>query len=231
MEDSLQALSDPRWKASELPGELQGRPHPLTGEKERIRRSGFETEDDAWDAMREAQAALASETYIKPTRATVADFFQARFAYVRSTTEPTTAANYEALAQAYVLPWIGRRPMQDIIPSVIAALYDQLLREGRRKRDTNWEMYQLWRAAKAAKREIRSRELADQVGVSYAGARRAIARYAAGRIPTEPQLGLSPKTVKSLGMLWKCRNPLTLPVRGFLCDVGDTGIEPVISSV
>jgi hypothetical protein len=35
----------------------------------------------------------------------------------------------------------------------------------------------------------------------------------------------------SLGMLRKCRNPLTLLVRGFLCDVGDTGIEPRTSSV
>jgi hypothetical protein len=41
------------------------------------------------------------------------------------------------LARAYVLPWIGKRAMQDIVPSMIADLYDQLLREGRRKRDTN----------------------------------------------------------------------------------------------
>jgi hypothetical protein len=62
------------------------------------------------------------------------------------------------------------------VPSVVAALYSHLLTQGRRKRDTNWEMYRVWQDARAAKREIRPRELADKVGVTYAGARKAVQR-------------------------------------------------------
>jgi hypothetical protein len=42
-------------------------------------KSGFETEDQAWEAVSEARAALATATYVKPTRAKVADFFEAWF--------------------------------------------------------------------------------------------------------------------------------------------------------
>jgi len=180
---------------------FQGRPHPLTGIRDRIRKSGFDDEDAAWDAMLEAQAALATETFVKPSRATVADFFEAWFPYVRTTTEPTTASNYERDARLYVLPWIGKRQMQDIVPSVVAALYEQLLVGGRRKLDTNWEMYQLWKAATDARQEIRPREIADKVGVSYAGARRAVRRYEVGRIPKPQPPGLAPKTVKTVHIM------------------------------
>jgi integrase-like protein/Arm domain-containing DNA-binding protein len=180
---------------------FQGEPHPLTGEKESIRKSGFETEDDAWEAMADAKAALKTQVYVKPTRATVTDFFEAWFPYVRTTASATTAANYERDARLYVLPWIGRRPMQDIVPSVVAALYEQLLTGGRRDRDTNWEMYQLWRSAVDANREIRPREIADAVGLSYAGARRAVRRYEAGRVPRPQPPGLAPKTVKTVHIM------------------------------
>jgi hypothetical protein len=105
------------------------------------------------------------------------------------------------LARAYVLPWIGKRPMQEIVPSVVAALYSHLLTQGRRKRDTNWDMYRVWRDARTAKREIRPREIADKVGVTYAGARKAVQRYEAGRIRKEPTPGLSPKTVKTVHIM------------------------------
>ncbi|GAA2690559.1 MULTISPECIES: tyrosine-type recombinase/integrase [Actinosynnema] len=180
---------------------FDGPPHPLTGERQRISKSGFATADEAGEAMDEARAAVKAETYVKPNRATVADFFEAWFPYVRTTTEPTTAANYAALARAYVLPWIGKRPMRDIVPSVLAALYDHLLTEGRRKRDTNWEMYQVWLDAQVAKREIRPREIADKAGVSYAAAHKAVQRYRAGRFPTKPAPGLSAKTVKSVHIM------------------------------
>lgn len=178
-----------------------GPPHPLTGERQKIRKSGFETEDEAAEAMAEAMVAVKTEKYVKPSRAKVADFFEAWFPYVRTTTEPTTAANYETLARAYILPWVGQRPMQDFLPSVVAALYEHLLTQGRRKRDTNWDMYQLWLDARNTKREIRPREIADKVGVTYNAARKAVRRYEVGRVPKKPEAGLSPKTVKSVAIM------------------------------
>lgn len=198
-----------------------GPPDVLTGDKPKIRKSGFETEDDAWEAMLDARAALATQTYVKPSRQTVATFFESWFSYVRTTTEPTTAANYENLARLYVLPIIGKRPMQDITPSVIAALYEHLLTRGRAGRpNTNWEMYQLWSAARVRGEDIGIRVIADKAGVTYAGARRAVRRYEVGRIPVEPAAGFAPKTVLSVHIMlgsamgtakaWKCisANPM-----------------------
>lgn len=179
-----------------------GPPDVLTGAKPKIRRSGFGTEDDAWDAMRAAQAALATETYVKPSRQTMAAFFESWFSYVRTNTEPTTAANYQNLARLYVLPTVGRRPIQDITPSVIAALYEYLLTRARvGRRDTNWEMYQAWTAGLARGEALTIRQLADMVGVTYAGARRAVRRYEVGRVPTEPRPGFAQKTVLSVHIM------------------------------
>jgi integrase len=175
-----------------------GDPDPLTGKKKPITRSGYETDDDAWEAMRQARAAIPAGTHVKPSRRTVAQFFEEWFRYVQTSTEPTTAANYIAHARAYVLPWIGERQLQDITPSVVAALYQQLLRSGRRKADTNWEMFLLWKTHK----EITPRQLSDKVGVTYAGARKAIRRYEAGRTPTAAAMpGIAPKTVKTVHIM------------------------------
>jgi len=91
--------------------------------------------------------------------------------------------------------------MQDFVPSMVAALYEYLLTDGRQKRNTNGEMYELWKEACAANREIRPREIADKVGVTYAAARRAVRRYEAGRIPKPHVPGLAPKTVKSVHIM------------------------------
>jgi integrase len=204
---------------------FDGPPHPLTGERQKIRKSGFASEDAAWAGMQEARAALATETYVKPSKAKVSDFFEAWFPYVRTTTEPTTAANYEVLARAYVLPMIGRRPIQEIMPSVVAALYNHLLAEGRRRRDTNWDMYRVWQDARAAKREIRPREIADKVGVTYAAARKAVQRYEAGRLPAKPDPGLSPKTVKTVHIMLS--SAMATAVRWKYLSVNPTeGVKP-----
>ncbi|MBP2330640.1 integrase [Kibdelosporangium banguiense] len=175
-----------------------GDPDPLTGKNKPITRSGFETEDDAWEAMREARSAIPAGKHVQPARRTVTQFFEEWFRYVRTSTEATTAANYEAHARAYVLPWIGQRQLQDIKPPVVAALYQQLLSSGRRKRDTNWEMYQIWKTHQ----EVSATELAEKVGITYAGARKAIRRYEVGRVPQAAALaGIAPKTVKTVHIM------------------------------
>ncbi|MDX3663065.1 hypothetical protein PV646_37715 [Streptomyces sp. ID05-26A] len=96
---------------------------------------------------------------------------------------------------------MGKRLMQDFVPSMVAALYDYLLTEGRQKRNTNGEMYELWKKARAADREIRPREIADKVSVPYTTARSAVRRYEVGRIPKPQVPGLAPKTVKSVHIM------------------------------
>lgn len=198
-----------------------GPPDVLTGEKPKIRQSGFDTDDDAWDAMLEARAALATESYVKPSRQNVTAFFESWFPYVRTTTQATTAANYENLARLYVLPVIGKRPLQDITAPVIAALYEHLLTKARAGQwDSNWEMYQRWKAATARGETLSARELARAGDVTPAGARKAVRRYEAGRVPSEPEGGYAKKTVLSVHIMlgsamstakaWRCisANPM-----------------------
>jgi integrase len=180
-----------------------GNPDPLSGKKEVITRSGFETEDDAWEAMSEAKKAAKKGSYVKPSRATVADFFEQWFPYVRTTTEPTTAANYETLARSYVMPSIGHRPMHEVTPPVISALYEYLLKQGRRTVSKNWDMYEIWTAGRAAGQPITARELSERISITYSGARRAIRRYEHGQVPDRPNAGLSQKSVQSVHIMLK----------------------------
>lgn len=176
-----------------------GPPHPLTGIREVVNRGGFETEDDAWDAMRIAQTQVVEGTYTAPSKATVAEFFERWFKSLSTTTAPTTAANYENLALAYVLPVIGKRQARDLGPEMISALYDHLLTQGRRKTTTsNWAMFQHWRAANG---DTTARELAQVGGISYAGARLALRRYEAGRFPQKPTTGLARKSILSVHIM------------------------------
>ncbi|MEV6226516.1 tyrosine-type recombinase/integrase [Saccharopolyspora shandongensis] len=199
-----------------------GQPDMLTGEKPEIRKSGFESSDEAWEAMLEARAALSSNIYVRPSRQTVAAFFESWFPYVRTTTEATTAVNYENLARLYVLPKLGKRPLQDITAPVIAALYEHLLTEARAgKRNSNWEMYLRWKSAQQRGEEISARALSEIGDVTPAGARKAMRRYEVGRVPAEPEGGYAPKTVLSVHIMlgsamsaaknvWKCigANPM-----------------------
>ena len=49
-------------------------PDPLTGERRRDARSGFDTEKAAWDALIEANNQLRSNTYVKNSTTTVGQF-------------------------------------------------------------------------------------------------------------------------------------------------------------
>lgn len=76
----------------------------LTGQRDRIVRSGYSTPEYANEALDAALKDANAVTYVKPptgsARMTVAEFFTEWFAYVHTSTASTTAANYEALARA-----------------------------------------------------------------------------------------------------------------------------------
>lgn len=183
---------------------FDGPPHPLTGERRRISQSGYESEADAWNALAEARSKVLADTHTKPSKMTVAEFFEEWFPRMRMSVEPTTANNYETLARSYVMPIIGKKRLQQVDSVTIAALYEHLLREGRRKKtDTNHQMYEIWREVNARGGDIKPAELARKVGVSYWGARDAMFRYEAGRTPGEPTTGLSHKSVHSVKIMLK----------------------------
>lgn len=205
---------------------FDGPPHPLTGDRERISKSGFQTDEDAWAALAEARAKVGQGTHVKPSRVTVSQFFELWFPKMRMSVEPTTAKNYETLARSYVMPVIGKRRIQDVDSLTISALYEHLLKDGRvRKGDTYYEMYSTWKEITDRGDDIAPAELARKVGVSYWAARNALIRFKAGRVPTRRPAGLSKKSVHSVKIMLKSafsdavvlgyvpRNP-TVGVRG-----------------
>lgn len=200
---------------------FDGPPDPLTGKRQRIRKSGFESEDEAWEKMAEAQAQFREGRLSKPSKRTVRDFFEEWFPKMRNSVgSATTANNYETLARAYVIPIIGAKRLQDVNVVTVATLYEYLLNSGRRKRDTNSEMFEVWREVTSRGEAISARNLARKVGVTHDAAYKAIRRYQAGRYPAETPKGLSKKTVHSVHIMlrsafadavtWKyaARNPV-----------------------
>jgi hypothetical protein len=63
-------------------------------------------------------------------------------------------------------------------------LYRHLLANGRCKPDNNSRMYEYWESQQKAGRDLTPYELAAEVeGITIHAARKAVARYRAGRIP------------------------------------------------
>lgn len=173
-------------------------PDPLTGERRRDGRSGFATEDAAWEALAEANNQLRSNRYVKNAPRTVRQFLDEWLSTVRVSVKQTTYSNYRNYADYYVLPVIGERKLQEVTAATISRLYAHLLEKGRRRGDSNQLMYERWRKAVEAGEKPRIVDLAAVGGVTYGSAVRAAQRYRAGRIPRPYSAGLDARTVHSV---------------------------------
>ncbi|GAA1880517.1 hypothetical protein GCM10009836_72260 [Pseudonocardia ailaonensis] len=177
-------------------------PDPLTLERRRDSRSGYLTEDEAWDALADANAKLKANSYVRNAPRTVRQFFTEWLVAQKMALKPTTYGNYKQYIENYVLPKLGDRKLQDVESETITMLYAHLLENGRRRQDsTNLMMFAEWKRAEASGREAKPRELAEAAGVSYSAAVRAAQRYRAGRVPGEPSTGLSPSSVRSVHIM------------------------------
>jgi integrase len=136
--------------------------------------------------------------YTPASRRTVQEFFDEWLAVVEQELKASTHVNYRDYAEAYVLPHIGKRALQDIDVPVLNELYRRLLTNGRRKPDTNTMMYQFWRSERDATREPTPAQIAERCGTSIYAARSAVLRYRRGRIPAPQNAGLAPKTVRNI---------------------------------
>ncbi|TQM11130.1 site-specific integrase [Pseudonocardia kunmingensis] len=177
-------------------------PDALTGDRRRDSRSGFLTEDEAWEALAEANAKLRASTYTKNSPRTVQQFLDEWLAASKISVKPTTHSNYSSYAKYYVIPIIGGRKLQDVSTETINRLYTHLLENGRTGSDTNVTMYELWRAGVAAGREPTPRELASAAGITYSAGVRARQRFRAGRLPNaRANGGLEPRSVQSIHIM------------------------------
>lgn len=175
-------------------------PDAVTGKRRQLWRSGYLTEAEAWDALVEVNNRLREGTFVRPISMTVTEFLTRWLETIKVEVKPTTLANYRALANAYVVPYIGHRKMGDIEPQVISELYRRLLESGRVKRDSNSVMFEYWRQRIRAGHVVTATDLAGIGQVSYSAGARALARFVAGRYPTVGG-GLAPKTISSIHIM------------------------------
>ncbi|MGE0297208.1 MAG: tyrosine-type recombinase/integrase [Dehalococcoidia bacterium] len=178
-------------------------PHILTGKRERYNAGGFLSEDEAWTAALRKHAELDRGRKVKPSARTVEQFLAEWITSVRHSLKPTALANYTTNINAYVLPHIGKRKLQDVTVPVLNALYVHLLEAGRVKKDGNGRMYEYWRRHQAKRKGLgpTPTELSNACGTSYQAAKEAVLRYRRGRVPMEYAAGLSPKSVRNVHRL------------------------------
>jgi hypothetical protein len=177
---------------------FNGPPDPLTGERRQLSKGGFPDEDSAWRAMVTAQVEIGEGSHVKPSRLTVSGFLVQWLEAIQEAVKPTTFANYRDYINAYVLPHIGKRRLQDLDVPTINALYRRLREQGRIKSNTNATMYAFWKRETEASRTVSPRQMVVATGASIHAARAAIRRYHAGRTPRINDAGLAPKTVKNI---------------------------------
>ncbi len=173
-------------------------PDALTGKRRYEYKGGFESEEEAWAAALKAKNAVDSGRRVAPSKRTVDEFLAEWLESVRDSIKPSTYTNYVDYRDAYVLPKIGSRQLQEIDVPTLNALYRHLLSAGRCKRDTNTIMYEYWSARRKADVNPRPNEIAKHCKVSIYAARSAVLRYRRGRVPVAKSPGLAPKTVKNV---------------------------------
>lgn len=179
---------------------IYGEPDILTGKRERFNKGGFASEDEAWAGALKKHSEMERGRRVKPGARTVEQFFSEWLASAKYALKPSAYANYSTNVAAYIVPSIGGRRLQDISVPVLNAFYVHLLEAGRVKTDTNSTMYEYWRTHQNRRNGLgpTPTELSNACGTSYQSAKEAVTRYRRGRIPTEYQAGLSPKSVRNV---------------------------------
>jgi integrase len=173
---------------------------PLTGDRQRENKGGFDSEDAAWKAALESQSRLEQGRHVKPSQRKVAEFLDEWLTVMKDSVKPSTYQNYVDYTGAYVKLAIGNRRLQDITVPVLNMLYRRLLASGRSKPDNNTKMYAYWRALQHQRngRGPKPTDMAKACGTTIYAAQAAATRFRRGRIPQPKSAGLAPKTVKNI---------------------------------
>lgn len=178
-------------------------PDILSGKRQRMYRGGFETSDAAWEAALKTRSEAREGLCVKPSRRTVGEFMAEWLVSIEQSVKPTTFTNYTDYLNAYILPVVGQRKLQDITVPVLNTFYRHLLASGRRKPDDSIRMYEYWEARRGDRhgRGPTAREISKACGTSIHAARKAVTRSRRGRVPARQPAGLAPKTVKNVHRL------------------------------
>ncbi|MFD6353225.1 tyrosine-type recombinase/integrase [Nocardia tengchongensis] len=174
-------------------------PDPVSGKREWVTEDGFRTEREAWKACRKAITEAENGRHVANSRCTMREFLIDEWLpAIKLVVDATTYDNWKNYTNAYVVPHLGDVRVQQITDRKLIAFYALLLERGRVKTDNNIRMYRFWVEQVAAGIDPRPMDIVRECGVGYHAARAAVRRYRQGRVPTELNPGLSPKSVRSV---------------------------------
>lgn len=105
-------------------------PNPQTGLSKPTWVGGFATEAEAKAARDRARVAAHRGEYVTRSRLTVASYLREWLATHRVEVKPKTHEDYRRLVESYVIPHLGRTPLQSVRPATLTTLYAMLLKEG-----------------------------------------------------------------------------------------------------
>lgn len=175
---------------------------PMTGKRIRENRSGFSSKDAAWTAALDSKSRHDDGHNVEPSQQTVAQYLTFWLDEISPYVKPSTRQNYLDYVTFYVIPTIGDLRIQDELGTrVLNKFYLHLNQNGRRRKDTNWQLYEYWEVRRDQRGGLGPlpREMAQACGVSVAGAQKAAYRFRAGRFPQVPaDPGLAPKTLRNI---------------------------------
>jgi len=182
---------------------ITGEPATVSGNRTRPYKGGFATEEDAWRAAVDAKKRLESGRTPHAKNIHVSEFFQEWLETVTSNLKDTTAQSYSDMITAYINPAIGSRWLGDLKVPTLNTFYRELRDHGRRKGDSNWRMYTYWLEHRSNRDGFGPlpRDMATACGTSLDAAREAARRYRRGRVPSEHNPGLSPKSLKNIHVM------------------------------
>ena len=104
------------------------------GTRRQVSKGGFATRKEAETARAEALTAMATGSWVKPDRLTVAEFLTDEWlpTQLPPTLEESTYVSYARNIRLHVAPYIGGIRLQELTPMDLNALYRKLLDSGRR---------------------------------------------------------------------------------------------------
>ena len=107
-------------------------PRGLDGRRRQSWSRGYRTKKEAEAAYTEAAGRLLTNTYIEPSKVTVAAYLREWLDSTRASLRPSTWASYKRNVDTYILPRLGEVRLQQLACNQLDALYAELLSAGGR---------------------------------------------------------------------------------------------------
>jgi len=103
-------------------------PDPVTGQRRRTSHGSYPTRGEAQTVLRRVLNEMDSGTYIEPTDVSTGDYFlRVWLPAHRLAVRANTAANYETVILAHIVPALGSVRLQKLTAPMITAFYSQLI--------------------------------------------------------------------------------------------------------